>query len=402
MQVHWLAISLALAFCVGCGTTKWSDTARTATEQLLISDAMDRAVSQLDLRALAGKTVFIDESPLKGTVDASPQRGVVDSTYLVSTIRQHLLASGCILKEKKDDAEYVLEIRAGAVGTDRHDVLFGVPATNIPTVAAVPGVPTSIPEIPLMKKTEQQALTKLAVFAYNRKTGRPVWQSGVVHAESKAKDFWVFGAGPFQRGSIYEGTEFAPTGGKLDIPLVDLNKKKHDAQEAVSVADEAYFVEPAEGSEPQVAQQPTNQVSQNEPAKSSQEGKKSAEPAAAAEKPAVVPAGHTSPAPEAAKPGMSPAAAPQGSASPMPSAAPIQPSSGQAIQVPLINTPPVTSPPPEVMGPSAPIPGPSSSVPNSAVRPGQSGMVVPLPPVAADPDEPSGPTVLEKLLRFRQ
>ena len=38
------------AMSAGCGTTKWSDTSRTATEQLLISDAMDRAVSRIGFR----------------------------------------------------------------------------------------------------------------------------------------------------------------------------------------------------------------------------------------------------------------------------------------------------------------------------------------------------------------
>jgi len=132
-----LGILLPAATWIGCGTTKWTDTARTATEQLLITDAIDRAVSRLDLRALAGKKVFLDDAPVKS---------VTDSAYLVSAVRQHVLASGAILKDKRDEAEYILEIRAGAVGTDRNDLLFGIPATNLPTVPAVATVPSQIPE----------------------------------------------------------------------------------------------------------------------------------------------------------------------------------------------------------------------------------------------------------------
>jgi hypothetical protein len=62
-----------------------------------------------------------------------------------------------------------------------------------------------------------------------------------VPVESKAKAVWVFGAGPFQRGSIYQGTEFA--GEELNIPLIDLGDRR---AEPVSVADEAYFVESSE------------------------------------------------------------------------------------------------------------------------------------------------------------
>lgn len=229
------ALILALLVASGCGTTRMSDTKRTATEQLLISDAMDRAVSRLDFRALAGKTAYLD---------SSPARGATDQEYLVSALRQHMLASGCALKDKREEADYIVELRIGAVGTDRHEVLFGVPATKVPEMAAVVGVPSSIPELPLAKKTEQRAVTKLAVFAYNRNTGRPVWQSGVVSVESEAKDVWVFGAGPFQRGSIYQGTKFA--GDKLKIPLIEPGRGSDGDVGAVPVADEAYFVEPAE------------------------------------------------------------------------------------------------------------------------------------------------------------
>jgi len=57
------------------------------------------------------------------------------------------------------------------------------------------------------------------MFLYNRQTGRPVWQSGVTPEESRAKAVWVLGAGPFQRGTIYQGTKFA--GDRLNIPLID-------------------------------------------------------------------------------------------------------------------------------------------------------------------------------------
>lgn len=229
------AIVVCCAASAGCGTTKWSDTSRTATEQLLISDSMDRAVSRLDFRAVAGKKVYLDSSPLSG---------VTDSAYLVSLLRQHMLAEGCLMMDKREEADYVVEVRAGAVGTDRREVLFGVPASEIGSVVPVPGLPTRIPEMPLAKKTEQRAVTKIAVFAYNRHTGRPLWQSGAAPVESKAKDLWVLGAGPFQRGTIYEGTKFA--GDKITIPLITPGNKDPQKLGDVSVANQAYFAEPEE------------------------------------------------------------------------------------------------------------------------------------------------------------
>jgi len=227
-----LAVLLCSVLPLGCGTTKWSDTQRTATEQLLISDAMDRAVCRMDFRAVAGKKVYLDEGPL---------RGVIDANYLVSLLRQHMLASGCHLMEKRDEADYVVEVRAGAVGTDRRDVTFGIPATQAVSALPMSTVVPAIPEMPLANKTEQRGVVKIALFAYNRHTGRPVWQSGTVPVESTAKNLWLLGAGPFQRGTIYEGTEFV--GREIDIPLIAPGKDSDDRAE-LAVSDEAYFAEP--------------------------------------------------------------------------------------------------------------------------------------------------------------
>jgi hypothetical protein len=195
-----MAFSLA-----GCGTTRMSDTQRTATEQLLVSHAIDQVVSELDFSGLEGKPVYLDAQYLDGTVD----RG-----YLVSSLRQRLMAQGCLLQEDRSKATYVVEARSGGVGTDRHALLVGIPQMNVP--AFVPGQPSQIPEIPFAKKTDQEGYAKIAVFAYNRVTGQLLWQSGVAKAMSTSKDTWILGAGPFQQGTIRDGTEFA--GEPLSIP----------------------------------------------------------------------------------------------------------------------------------------------------------------------------------------
>lgn len=297
--MHRLLLFL-LTGCVlisGCGTTKWSDTKRTATEQLLISDAIDRAVSRISFRAVAGKKVYLDAGPLKGITDAE---------YLTSSLRQKMLADGCLLAEKASEAEYMVEARAGAIGTNRNELLFGVPATNIPSQLPVPGASaiSSIPELPLAKSTEQKGMVKIAVFAYNRATGRPVWQSGTVPTQSTAKDLWVLGAGPFQSGTIHDGTKFA--GDKLPIPLIDHLANHDDHADMVSVADEAFF---AEQKTPEV--DPTQQLAREKPgAEKTADGE-----SGQAE---VIPAGHT----EEARPGSiaasrrSPEAAPTKPAAP--------------------------------------------------------------------------------------
>jgi hypothetical protein len=211
------------ALSAGCGTTKWSDSPRTATEQLLVSDSVDRAISEIDFSALADQTVYLDTRYIVTALDQN---------YVVSTLRQHMLASGLVIKDKPEDATYVVEVRSGSLGTNRQDLLFGVPATNLPTAGLLPMGSAAIPEIALMKRTNQAAVCKIAVFAYDRMSGRPVWQSGNRKVASRAKDSWFLGAGPFQKGAIYDGTSFA--GEKLSVPLFR-GKRQPTPQASVGV-----------------------------------------------------------------------------------------------------------------------------------------------------------------------
>ena len=212
-NITFIATLSALAMAVGCGTTRTSDTMRTATEQLLISDAIDRAVGELHLTALNGQSVFLDDRYLAD---------VVDRNYLVSSLRQQLLASGCVLKSDRNAADFVVEARAGAVGTNRHDLLFGIPSTNLPQILPFQGVPAAIPEVPVAKRRDQRGLVKVAVFAYHRDSGQPVWQSGIAQGESSLNDVWLLGAGPFEHGSLTKKPEFAAidrTTGDASSPL---------------------------------------------------------------------------------------------------------------------------------------------------------------------------------------
>lgn len=213
-----LATFLAtLVTLAGCGSTRWSDTTRTATEQFVISHAVDQAVGQLDFGFLAGRKVFFDPEFLEDTVHRK---------YLISTLRQHLLAGGCLLQEKREDAEYVVEARTAVLGTDRDDVLLGVPQMNLPAV--VPGVPSQVPEIPVIKRTNQVGAAKIALYAYNRITGRRVWQSGTLLADSTAKNLWILGGGPIEWGTSLEGTRLA--GERLEAPT--FGSKGEDGEES--------------------------------------------------------------------------------------------------------------------------------------------------------------------------
>ena len=215
-----LLCAALIAAASGCGTTRWSDSKRTATEQLLISDAVERAVMQIDMRPLAGQTVYLDTTILDD---------VSDGKYLASALRHQLLASGCRLAAKDDAADIVVEARAGAIGTDRNDVLLGMPATSVSFM----GNGTSIPEIALFKRTDQRGVADINLFAYERASGRAVWQSGLTRIDSNTRDRWMMGTGPFQDGDIHDRMEFA--GERVILPWK--RKEAREQAEAEAIAD---------------------------------------------------------------------------------------------------------------------------------------------------------------------
>jgi hypothetical protein len=238
----------------GCGTTRSTYSSRTATEQLLVSDAIDRAVGDVSFHALAGQSVFLDTTALQP---------VLDKEYLGSSLRQHLLASGCVLRESRDKADFVVEARAGVVGTDNHSLLFGIPAMQVPQILPLQGmVPSAIPEVPFAKRQEQRAMAKIAVFAYHRETGMSVWQSGISVRDSTSKDTWVLGAGPFQRGTIHDEPSFAGTA--IKNPLM-AHEETNQERPKVGIGAEASFAAPnlfAETPEPYQAPADAPPVSQ--------------------------------------------------------------------------------------------------------------------------------------------
>jgi hypothetical protein len=184
----------------GCGTTKWSDTARTGTEQLLISNAIDSAVGKINFRPLGDRRVYINTTAINE---------ITDNKYLTMALRQHLATSGGILCDSETDADYIVDVRAGAVGTDRDDLLLGVPSLSIPSIPGATISGAVIPEIPFIRRTKQIGVAKIAVFAYNKKTGRPIWASGNSISESRAQNLWFAGTGPLTYGTIYSEPTFA-------------------------------------------------------------------------------------------------------------------------------------------------------------------------------------------------
>ena len=222
-------LSIVLGLVAGCGTTKFSDTSRTATEQLLITSAMEELVDEYDYSRLSGLKVFVKTA-----------NSATDGDYLKSLIRQQLAANGAFIKDTEDNADYIVEIAPGTVGTNHYELMYGIPETTIPAIGSLTSA-TSIPEFALIKRTDQKAQVKLVMWAYNKNTGSIIWQSGIDTKSSQIRDRWIFGAGPFTTAT-YDKRSGVRLGADQAIPAKTFGERISN-NETVTIESDAVYQE---------------------------------------------------------------------------------------------------------------------------------------------------------------
>jgi hypothetical protein len=178
-----------LLLLTACSLTRESNPPRTATEELLISTAIDRAVEGLKLDIPKSTSVYLDASDFEGT----------DSKYAVSDIAEHVLLAGGRLTSDRSKADMVVAIRSGALSTDSEGFLLGIPAIGAPVPAA--GV-ISLPEVDLLKRAETRGVAKFAATLYDAKTRALKSVSGVSYGFSHRTHWVVLLAGWTQDDTI--------------------------------------------------------------------------------------------------------------------------------------------------------------------------------------------------------
>lgn len=242
----WALLCACLLSLTGCGKAVQN----LATEELVLSDAVDRSLRSVDFTPLIGARCYIDNTFLPQfkhpyPSNVKPSVVYVSTEYVTSALRNQLLAAGCQVVPTKAEAEVIIEPRCGALGTDEFETTFGIPAsTGLSQAAALmptaPPIP-AIPEMAVAKRHDETASAKLAIFAYDAKSGVPIWQSGISTARSDARYVWFLGVGPFQTGSIFEPPRYSSWG--LRRPLVgDRDGDPH--RQPVSLDEEFVYRQP--------------------------------------------------------------------------------------------------------------------------------------------------------------
>lgn len=165
-----------------CTSVRETQPDETATQQLLMSTAVDKAVERLDLNVPLDTPVFVDTQYLQ----------TYDKGYVVSAIRAYLLKNGARLIRQPGEAEIVVEVRSGALSINRRKDFVGLPSIPLP----VPLTESfSTPEIPLFKHEEQRGIAKIALTAYDAETGELWADTGPVFGVAWIDGWSVLGVG---------------------------------------------------------------------------------------------------------------------------------------------------------------------------------------------------------------
>jgi len=150
---------------------------RTATEELLVSTAVDHAVEQIRLPLPPDSKVFVDTQYFDTD-------GVVQPKYTIAAVHDQLLRQGAHLVGERKDADVVVEMRSGAQSIDYSTFLVGIPSFPLP----IPFTGTlTFPEIAFFKISRQTGVSKLALTGYSQKEGALTASTGPQYGESQRK-----------------------------------------------------------------------------------------------------------------------------------------------------------------------------------------------------------------------
>ena len=170
---NWLGLVLLLGSAAGCvNKQRMTEPIRSVGEQLLLSNSIDRALSELDLEAigrLKGFKVYLSTVYLQ----------TLDQEYLIGSLRDLLLSSGVLVVDDIAQAEMIVEIRSGANSLDSAAVTAGI-AEDQALPNPVTGAPVALPELAFFKKQNIVSLTKVALVAYHADSREHVFSSGTL------------------------------------------------------------------------------------------------------------------------------------------------------------------------------------------------------------------------------
>ena len=181
-----LALALLAGLASGCvNKQRMTQPAQSVGEQLLLSTAIDRTLSELDMEAigrLKGFKVHLSTTYLKA----------LDQEYLIGSLRDLLFSSGVLVVDDPVQAQMIVEVRSGANSLDSATVTAGI-AEDQALPNPVTGAPVALPELALFKKENNVSVTTVALVAYHANTRVHVFSSGTLLGGAYDRHYQILG-----------------------------------------------------------------------------------------------------------------------------------------------------------------------------------------------------------------
>jgi hypothetical protein len=181
-----LAVALLAGLASGCvNKQRMTQPAQSVGEQLLLSTAIDRTLSELDMEAigrLKGFKVYLSTTYLKA----------LDQEYLIGSLRDLLFSSGVLVVDDPVQAQMIVEVRSGANSLDSATVTAGI-AEDQALPNPVTGAPVALPELALFKKENNVSVTTVALVAYHANTRVHVFSSGTLLGGAYDRHYQILG-----------------------------------------------------------------------------------------------------------------------------------------------------------------------------------------------------------------
>jgi hypothetical protein len=158
-----------------------SRTPRTAVEQVLLTQAVERALVNLTVQLPEGANVEVDATGLENDRSRLRMSGSVlgmtnnlgtmnipsrDIVYIRDTVAAELGRTGYRVRASDTEPPYLVRVMAESFGTMQGISFFGMPAVQSVLI------PFALPELILYRHVKQSAYARLHLDVYDQRTGR--------------------------------------------------------------------------------------------------------------------------------------------------------------------------------------------------------------------------------------
>lgn len=184
------------ALLVGCTIEQeLSRTPRTAVEQLLLTQAVHHALSNLTIQLPAGVNIDVDATSLESdrsrvrmtnADQGAASRPSRDILYVRDAVAAELGKRGYRVSARDTESPYLVRVMAEAFGTMQGITFFGMP----PVQSVL--IPFALPELTLYKDQDQSGYARLHLDVYDNRTGEFLGSTATMIGRAYYNQYTVF------------------------------------------------------------------------------------------------------------------------------------------------------------------------------------------------------------------